>query len=243
MREMPGFGLDSGVRQLSRAGRSGGSGGLASVPGIRCGAKPGRSFARAGSGSGIGTLSPFVVTVRIVAGRDDPARGSSVPRTAARSMQAPPRRRHKVRRPAARHWGAAKRPCRRAADNGVGAPFRGAGKAAASSRCALPSRRASVVSTASASERVETTPLGAGRRNRRLFITGGLWTFDWLRGPLWARNARKRRLRAAEPQLFSLIPSLPGNLTGLREFPRFSGCRVRTGYPRRAPRGLSWSAL
>ena len=44
--------------------------------------------------------------------------------------------------------GAAKRPCRRSADNIPGAPSRGAGKAAASSRDALRVRRASVVTTA-----------------------------------------------------------------------------------------------
>ena len=44
--------------------------------------------------------------------------------------------------------GAAKRPCRRSADNIPGAPSRGAGKAAAFSRYALPLRRTSVVTTA-----------------------------------------------------------------------------------------------
>ena len=55
-----------------------------------------------------------------------------------------------------------------------GVPSRDAGKAAAFSRQALLSRRASVVSTVSASERVETTPRNDAGRNRNPFNKGGL---------------------------------------------------------------------
>jgi len=68
----------------------------------------------------------------------------------------------------------------------------GPGKEAASSRCALRVRRASVVSTASASERVETTPCNGGRRNRNCLERGGLSIPKWPQGPLWGRNAGKR---------------------------------------------------
>ena len=56
--------------------------------------------------------------------------------------------------------GAAKRPCRRPADNVLGVASSNAGKAAASSRVALRVRRASVVTTAKRSKRVVTTLCG-----------------------------------------------------------------------------------
>ena len=73
-----------------------------------------------------------------------------------------------------------------------GVPSRDAGKAAASSRLALPPRRASVVSTVSVSEQVETTPGNIRRRNCKSLNKGGLWTSDALKRSFWARNARKR---------------------------------------------------
>ena len=78
---------------------------------------------------------------------------------------------------------------------GYGPRPSGPGKAAASSRIALPLRRASVVSTASASDRVETTPWNGGRGNRNCLEKGGLSIPKWPQGPLWGRNAGKRRPR------------------------------------------------
>ena len=107
-----------------------------------------------------------------------------------------------------------------------GVPSRDAGKAAASSRPALPSRRASVVSTVSASERVETTLGNIRRRNCKSLNKGGLWTSDALKGSFWARNARKRGVQNDQCELFPLIPSPPGSSLGLRGIPsvfRLSG--------------------
>ena len=87
-----------------------------------------------------------------------------------------------------------------------GVPSRGAGKAAASSRIALPLRRASVVSTVSASERVETTPRKDAGRNRNRFNKGGLWTSNWPQTAFRGSNARKSRPGIAERQFFPLIP-------------------------------------
>ena len=84
-----------------------------------------------------------------------------------------------------------------------GALSRGAGKAAASSRIALPLRRASVVSTVSASERVETTPRNNAGRNRNRFNKGGLWTSDWPKTAFRGSNTRKSHPGIAERQLFS----------------------------------------
>ena len=79
----------------------------------------------------------------------------------------------------------------------------GPGKAAASSRHALPLRRDRVVSTASASERVETTPRNDARRNRNRFNKGGLWTLDRPQTACRGSNTRKSRPDIAEHQLFS----------------------------------------
>ena len=79
----------------------------------------------------------------------------------------------------------------------------GPGKAAASSRFALHLRRDRVVSTASASERVETTPRNDARRNRKRFNKGGLWTLDWPQTAFRGSNTRKSRPDIANRQLFS----------------------------------------
>ena len=83
-----------------------------------------------------------------------------------------------------------------------GVPSKGAGKAAASSRCALPLRRASVVSTVSASERVETTPRNDAGRKRNLFNNGGLWTCDSPQMAFRGSNTRKSHPGIAEHELF-----------------------------------------
>ena len=79
----------------------------------------------------------------------------------------------------------------------------GPGKAAAFSRIALPLRRASVVSTASGSERVETTPRNDARRNRNRFNKGGLWTSDSAQTAFRGSNARKSPPGIAKYELFS----------------------------------------
>ena len=152
MRGVPGFRHPFGMRQVPRPGHPGGSRGCASMPELqegrsRPGPGPAGTLGCKRFGRGV-TVVPRLVKARTLSGWEYPARECSAPRPAARSFRAPPRRRHKVRRPAARHWGAARRSCRRSADNGLSVPSRDAGKAAASSRCALPPRRASVVTTA-----------------------------------------------------------------------------------------------
>ena len=84
-----------------------------------------------------------------------------------------------------------------------GVPSRGAGKAAASSRIALPLRRASVVSTVSASERVETTPRNDARRYCNPFNKGGLCNSNWPQTAFRGSNTRKSHPGFAERQLFS----------------------------------------
>ena len=84
-----------------------------------------------------------------------------------------------------------------------GAPSRGASKAAASSRFALPLRRASVVSTVSASERVETTPRNDARRNRNRLSERGLWASDSPQTAFRGSDTRKSRPGIAVVQLFS----------------------------------------
>ena len=192
-----GFGDNPGVRHVPRPASRGLCPDLVSVPRLPerrscAGSGDGQMVSCDGSGRGLVRSVPCKATVRAVSGRTSPALSSSATRSAARSLQAPPRRRHRVRRPAARHWGAVRRPCRRAADNGSGAPSRGAGKAAAFSRCALRSRRASVVSTVSASERVETTRESSRRRNCNALHKGGLRICNSAQGPLWANNAKQR---------------------------------------------------
>ena len=175
---MSGFGHQPGMRQLPRPGAPGDSSEFVSVPGLpgrrsRAGCGRGGTAARACFGRGVGTAVPCIVTVRELPGRTTLPRKRTALRPAARSIQAPPQGARCGVQP---HCiaDAIRRPCRRPADNGLGAPSRGAGKAAAFSRCALPLRRASVVSTVSASERVETTPGNSRRQNCKPLNKGGL---------------------------------------------------------------------
>ena len=154
MRGLPGFRHNPGVRRLPRPGATGSSPELVSVPRLpgrrsRCGSGHGGTAARDGSGRGVGTSVSCKVTVRALPGWDTPARSRDALRSAARTFPAPPRGATCGVQPQ-RITGAAKRPCRRPADNAPGAPSRGARKAAASSRHALRVRRESVVSTSEA---------------------------------------------------------------------------------------------
>jgi len=90
------------------------------------------------------------VTVRNLPGRVTPPRAVGAPRSAARSFQVPPEGATRCGVQPHGTEGASGRPCLRAAGNRPYAPSRGAGKAAASSRLALPLRRAGVVSTSEA---------------------------------------------------------------------------------------------
>ena len=199
MSGLSGFGHDPGVRRLPRPGFTGRCPGLVSVqrlPGRRrCGGSGYRGIdARDGCGRGLRSSVPCRLTVRTPSGRTPPARGCAASRPASRPLPAPPRAQQaafsRVARRAPRGARVGVQPARV-----PGVPSRDAGKAAASSRPALPSRRASVVSTVSASERVETTPRNDARRNRNLFNNGGLWTSDSPRMALRGSNARKRRPR------------------------------------------------
>ena len=194
-----GFGHDPGVRRLPRPGFAGRFPELVSVqrlPGRRsCGGSGHRGRdARDGCGRGVRTSVPCRLTVRTPSGRTPPARGLAASRPASRPFPAPPRAQRAASSRAA--WWVPQ-----GARVGVqpttvpGVPSRDAGKAAASSRPALPSRRASVVSTVSASERVETTPGNDARRNRNLFNNGGLWTSDVSRTAFRGSHARKRHSR------------------------------------------------
>ena len=154
MRGMPGIRHNPGMRRLPRPGWAGGSPELVSVPRLpgrrrRAGAGHGGTAARDGSGRGMGTSVPCKVTVPELPGRTPPARGCVALRPAARPFPAPPQGATCGVQP--RCLGALS-----SALVGVqpttapSAPSRGAGKAAASSRCALLPRRASVVSTSEA---------------------------------------------------------------------------------------------
>ena len=199
MRGMPGIGHQPGVRRLPRPGSAGGSCGPVSVPGLhgrrsRYGMGPRETSARASSGWGL-TFVPCNAAVRTLPGRPMPVRDCIALRPAARAFLAPPIGAPRCGVQPHGTAGAERRPCRRPADNRLYAPSRGAGKAAAFSRQALPSRRASVVSTVSVSERVETT-LGSSRRHSlKPLNVGGLRTSDLHERSFWARNARKRVLQ------------------------------------------------
>ena len=152
MRGMSGFGHHPGMRQLPRPGATGGSLEFVSVPGLpgrrsRAGSGHGGTDARACVGRGVRTAVPCFVTVRELAGRTTLPCGCTALRPAARPFQAPLKGATGGVQPH-RNTGAAKRRCRRPADKSLGAPSRGAGKAAAFSRHALQVRRLSVVTTA-----------------------------------------------------------------------------------------------
>ena len=140
-----------GVRRLPRPGAAGSSPGLLRLPGLRArrsryGAGAGRAFARERFGWGV-TFVPFFAAARTLLGRLMPICERIALRPAARSFLAPPE--GATRCGVQPHYsaGAPWRPCLRPAGNRPYAPSRGAGKAAAFSRLALPLRRASVVTT------------------------------------------------------------------------------------------------
>ena len=203
MRGLSGFGHYPGMRQLPRLGSTGGSPGFVSVPGLpgrrsRCGSGPWRPLARDGSGRGVGISVPCKVTVRALPGRTPPARGCAALRPAARSFEAPPQGASSGVQPRS-IWGAAKRPCRRPADNSLDAPSRGAGKAAAFSRHALLLRRASVVTSAKRTAmRSERASDDAGTHNRqsadrvdtqrRKQVLGAAQVAEWS-GAEWCRSS------------------------------------------------------
>jgi len=200
MRGVSGFRRQLGMRRLPRPAYTGSSPDLISVSGLpgrrsRYGEGPGGTSARQCVGRGLEAAVPCKVTVRALSGRLMPIPSGIALRPAARSSQAPPQGVTRCGVQPHGITGASKRPCRRPADISLGASSRGAGKAAAFSRCALPIRRAGVVSTVSASERVETT-LGLSRRqNCKPLNKGGLWIFNAQKMPFWARNARKRAVQ------------------------------------------------
>ena len=143
-----------GVRRLPRPGATGGSPGLSRLPGLRArrsrrGAGRGERSARMRPGWGV-TFVPFFAAARTLLGRFMPVRERIALRPAARSFLAPPK--GATRCGVQPHYsaGAPWRPCLRPAGNRPYAPSRGAGKAAAYSRLALPLRRAGVVSTSEA---------------------------------------------------------------------------------------------
>ena len=154
MSGLSGIGHSPGMRRLPRPGFAGGSRGCLFVPGLqgsrsRCGSGPAGTLACGGCGRGEGRSVPCRVTVRELAGRTFTSRVYGAPRPAARAFVAPPQGATSGVQP--RCTGAL-----HSAPVGVqptpvpGVPFRDAGKAAASSRPALPPRRASVVSTGNA---------------------------------------------------------------------------------------------
>ena len=155
MSGLSGFRHKPGVRHLPRLGRTGRHPEFVFVPRLpgrrsRAGSGDGRTASREGSGRGVERPVPRNVAVRELPARLMPIRDCNARRPAARFHTAPPEgatmcgvQPHGV-------MGAPERPCRRPADNTLYAPSRGAGKAAASSRQALPLRRAGVVSTSEA---------------------------------------------------------------------------------------------
>ena len=151
MQGVSGFRHQPGVRRLPRPGAAGSSLGLLRLPGLRArrsryGAGAGRAFARERFGWGV-TFVPFFTAARTLPGRLMPVRERIALRPAARSFPAPPKGATRCGVQPHGFAGAPSRPCLRPAGNRPYAPSRGAGKAAASSRLALPLRRASVVTT------------------------------------------------------------------------------------------------
>ena len=154
MRGMPGIGHQPGVRRLPRPCSAGGSCGPVSVPGLhgrrsRYGTGPEGTYVRGCLGRGL-IFVPCNAAVRTLPGRFTPIRNCIALRPAARAFQAPPIGAPRCGVQPHGTTGAVRRPCRRPADNRIDAPSRGAGKAVAFSRQALPLRRAGVVSTSEA---------------------------------------------------------------------------------------------
>ncbi len=212
MRGLLQIGRSLALRRLPRLGAAGGSRGVVSVPGFSgrpAGYGPGGSVARGVSARCLGTSLSWRYLTALVGRRIAvPARGDTESlRPACRVQRRGPSRRLPKAPGAALSrtaWGRVQAPLVGVQPTPVpSAPSRGAGKAAASSRIALPLRRASVVSTVSASERVETTPRKDAGRNRNRFNKGGLWIFNATRTALRGSYTRKSCPGIAEGQLFS----------------------------------------
>ena len=153
MRGMPEFRRHPGMRQLSQPGRPEGSRGFASVPRLlegrsRRGLGPAGTHGRERFGSGV-TDVPCLPWARTLPGGAIPS--PRMQRAASSGAFLP------GASPEAPQGAASSRSPLRALPSALvgvqpttvpGVPSRGAGKAAASSRCALPARRASVVTTA-----------------------------------------------------------------------------------------------
>ena len=155
MRGMPEFRHQPGMRPLPRPGNAGGTDRVVCVPGLhgrrsRRASGPGGTFARECLGLGLTTTVPCNAAVRELPARLMPIRDCNALRPAARFHTAPSEGATMCGVQPHVTAGAERRPCRRPADNTLYAPCRGAGKAAASSRQALPLRRAGVVSTSEA---------------------------------------------------------------------------------------------
>ena len=154
MRGMSGIGHHPGMRRLPRPGWAGGAPEFVSMPGLpggrsRAGWGPWETAARACAGRGLETVVPCKVTVRALPGRSAAIRERIALRPAARVFPAPPQGATCGVQP--RCIGALPSALVGVQPTTVpSAPSRGAGKAAASSRCALLPRRVSVVSTSEA---------------------------------------------------------------------------------------------
>ena len=153
MRGVPGFRHPFGMRQVPRPGHPGGSRGCASMPELHAGRSrrvsgPAGTPGRERFGFGV-TGVPCLPWARTSPGGAMPS--PRMQRAAFSGAFLP------GASPEAPQGAASSRSPLRALPSALvgvqpttvpGVPFRGAGKAAASSRCALPSRRASVVTTA-----------------------------------------------------------------------------------------------
>ena len=172
MRGMSGIGHHPGMRRLPRPGWAGGAPEFVSMPGLpgrrsRAGWGPWGTVARDGSGRGVRSSVPCKVTVRELPGRTASPRVCAALCPAARAFPAPPQGATCGVQP--RCIGALSSALVGVQPTTVpGAPSRGAGKAAASSRHALRLRRASVVTSAKRTAmRSERASDDAGTCNRQ----------------------------------------------------------------------------
>ena len=198
MRGMSEIGHRPGMRRLPRPGWTGGAPEFVSVPGLpgrrsRAGSGPWGTADRACAGWGVGTSVPCKVTVRQLLGRTASPRVCAALRPAACSYQAPPQgatcgvQPHRIEALPSALVGVQP-------TTAPGAPSRGAGKAAASSRHALQPRRESVVTGAKRTvKRSERASDDAVRRNLHAEETRSVRAFSRFgdRGPKSAGKCRK----------------------------------------------------
>ena len=202
MRGMPEFRRHPGMRQPLQPGRPDGSRGFTSVPWLhegrsRRGSGPAGTHGRERFGFGV-TGVPCLPWARTLPGGAMPSprmqraafSSAFLPGASPEAPQGAASSRSPLRAlPSA--------PCRRPAGKGLGAPFRGAGKAAAFSRCALSPRRASVVTSAQRtvkrSERASDDAETCNRRSaesvdtqRRKKVSGRPPGVEWS-GAKWCR--------------------------------------------------------